>query len=70
MDPVLADVYSTALTSAPFVIAAYALIWVILLVFVVMMIAKSRKTDEDIDALRDAVERLESKRSEKADGDR
>ena len=70
MDPVLADVYSTALTSAPFVIAAYALIWVILLVFVVMMIAKSRKTDKDIDALRDAVERLESKRSEKADGDR
>ena len=70
MDPVLADVYSTALTSAPFVIAAYALIWVILLVFVVMMIAKSRKTDEYIDALRDAVERLESKRSEKADGDR
>lgn len=64
MDPVLADVYSTALTSAPFVIAAYALIWVIVLAFVIAMIVKSRKTDKDISALRDAVERLERKRDE------
>lgn len=61
MDPVLADVYSTALSSAPFVIAAYALIWVILLAFAILMFMKSRKTQKDIDALREAIERRERK---------
>ena len=61
MDPVLADVYSTALSSAPFVIAAYALIWVILMVFAILMFVKSRKTQKDIDALKEAIERRERK---------
>lgn len=61
MDPVLADVYSTALTSAPYVIAAYALIWVILMVFAIAMFVKSRKTQKDIDALKEAIERRERK---------
>lgn len=65
MDPILADVYSTALPAAPYVIAAYALIWVILLVFCVAMFVRSRKTQKDIDALRDAVERLERERAKK-----
>ena len=61
MDPVLADVYSTALTAAPYVIAAYALIWVILMVFAIAMFVKTRKTQKDIDALKEAIERRERK---------
>ncbi|MBS5450418.1 MAG: hypothetical protein KHY83_09305 [Coriobacteriia bacterium] len=61
MDPVLADVYSTALSSAPFVIAAYALIWIILMAFAIAMFIKSRKTQKDIDALKEAIERRERK---------
>lgn len=65
MDPVLADVYSTALSSAPFVIAAYALIWVILLAFAILMFVKTRKTQKDIDALKEAIERRERKEARK-----
>lgn len=67
MDPILAEVYSTALPAAPFVIAAYALVWVILLVFCLAMFACSKKTQKDIDALRDAVERLERERGDRQD---
>lgn len=61
MDPILADVYSTALPAAPYVIGAYALIWVILMVFAIAMFVRSRKTQKDIDALREAIERRERK---------
>ena len=33
MNPILADIYSTILPSAPYIIAAYALLWVALLVY-------------------------------------
>lgn len=61
MDPILEEVYSTVLTAAPFVIAAYALIWVILMVFVVAMLLRVKRTQKDIDALREAIERRERK---------
>ena len=31
MNPVLADIYSTVIPSMPFIIAAYALLWAVLL---------------------------------------
>ena len=61
MDPILEQVYSTVMNAAPFVIAAYALIWIAILVFAVIMMMRARKTDQDIEALRDAIERLERK---------
>lgn len=61
MNPVLEEAYSTVLSGAPFVIGAYALIWAILCAFVVVMLARSRKTAADIDALRQAVSRLEAR---------
>lgn len=45
MNPVLADIYSTVIPSAPFIIAAYGIIWVVLLVYVVM-IARGLKRGE------------------------
>ena len=60
MDPVLAEVY-TNISSAPLLIVAYALIWVILLVFVIAMLVRTKKTQKDIDALKEAIERRERK---------
>lgn len=65
MDPILEEVYSTIMPSAPYVIGAYALIWVILLVFVIAMLRRSQKTQKDIDALNEAIERRERKLVEK-----
>ncbi len=61
MDPILEEVYSTIIPSAPYVIGAYALIWAILLVFVIAMLAKTKRTQKDIDALKDAIERRQDK---------
>lgn len=59
MNPVLEEVYSTVMPAAPFVVGAYVFIWVILAVFIVIMFLNARKTRQDIDALRDALERRE-----------
>ncbi|MBE6070009.1 MAG: hypothetical protein E7211_20325 [Clostridium lundense] len=67
MDPILQEVYSIILPSAPFVIAAYVGIWVVLLVFVVMMLLRTKKTQKDIDALNEAIEYREGKLGKKAD---
>ena len=69
MDPILAEVYSTIIPSAPFVIAAYVGIWVVLLVFVVVMLLKTKKTQKDIDALTEALEYRERKLGKQADED-
>lgn len=61
MDPILEEVYSTVLSGAPYVIGAYALLWLVLMVFVVAMLLKSRKTRQDIEILQSALERLEAK---------
>ena len=61
MDPILEEVYSTIIPSAPYVIGAYALIWAILLAFVIAMLAKTKRTQKDIDALKDAIERRQDK---------
>lgn len=63
MNPVLADIYSTILPSAPYVIGAYALIWLILLVYVAIVVSGMKKTEQQIavleEALRDAAARTE-----------
>lgn len=56
MDPILAEIYSTVLPAAPFVIAAYVGIWLVLFVFVFMLWRKSKRTNEDIEALKRALE--------------
>ncbi|MDO4596365.1 MAG: hypothetical protein Q4B30_05285 [Coriobacteriaceae bacterium] len=56
MDPILSEVYSTVLPAAPYVLAAYVGIWVILFVFVLYLWNKSKKTDQDIEALKRALE--------------
>ena len=48
MDPILEEVYSIIVPSAPYVIGAYALIWVVLLVFVIIMLVSTKKTQKAV----------------------
>ena len=51
MNPILADIYSTILPSAPFVIGAYALLWAVLFVYVAMIVRGMKKTEAQIAVL-------------------
>jgi len=64
MDPILADIYSTVLTAAPYVIAAYALIWLILLVYVFIVVFGLKRTEKQMAAL---VEELHAEHKDSAD---
>lgn len=56
MDPILSEVYSTVLPAAPYVLAAYIGIWLVLFIFVLALWHKSKRTSEDIEALKQALE--------------
>lgn len=55
MNPVLADIYSTIIPSAPFIIAAYALMWAALLVYVAIVLRGLKKTEAQMAVLEEAV---------------
>jgi len=55
MNPILADIYSTILPSAPYIIAAYALLWVALLVYVLMVFRGAKKATAQLTLLEEAV---------------
>ncbi|OUP06817.1 CcmD family protein [Collinsella sp. An2] len=61
MDPILAEVYSTVLPAAPYVIGAYVGIWVVLFVYVMVLSRRAKRTRDDIDALREALHSREDK---------
>ena len=61
MNPVLEEIYSTIIPSAPFLIAAYALIWLVLLVFVLVSLHGMKKTEAQIAVLEEAVAELKAK---------
>ncbi len=58
MDPVLAEIYSTVLGAAPFVIAAYALIFLVLCGYVVFIMTKLKRTEKKLAALEEHVDAL------------
>ena len=55
MNPILADMYSTVIPSAPFLIAAYALVWVVLLVYVIVVVRGLKKTEAQMAVLEEAL---------------
>jgi len=55
MDPILAEIYSTVLTAAPFVIGAYALMWFVLLVYLLMVTFGIKRTEKQMAALEEAI---------------
>lgn len=46
MNPILAEIYSTIIPSAPYLIAAYALIWIVLLAFVLVVHRNVKKAND------------------------
>lgn len=58
MNEILSSVYGAVLPSAPYVIAAYALIWIALFVFVAIVVRGFKKSESDIALLEERVEEL------------
>lgn len=55
MNPLLEEIYSTILPSAPYLIAAYALIWVLLLAYVGIIMRGQKKAEQRMMLLEEAV---------------
>ena len=60
MNPILADMYSTVIPSAPFIIAAYAIVWAALLIYVIITVRGLKKTEAQIALLEEAIQRKAS----------
>ena len=61
MNPVLVEIYSTVIPSMPFIIAAYALLWAVLLIYVFVSMRGMKKTEQQIAVLEEAVAELTAK---------
>ncbi len=61
MNPVLAEIYSTILPSAPYIVAAYALMWLVLLIYVVMIVRNHKKTEAQMSILEEQVAELRAR---------
>ena len=55
MNPVLADMYSTVIPSAPFIIAAYAIVWLALLVYVAIVVRNLKATEKRVALLEEEI---------------
>ncbi|MCL1799655.1 MAG: hypothetical protein FWG23_07975 [Eggerthellaceae bacterium] len=51
MNPVLTEIYSTVLQAAPYVIGAYALIFLVLFVYVFIIMRGLKKTEQQMAVL-------------------
>ena len=60
MDPVLQEIYKTVLDAAPFVLAAYALLWVGLFGFVFFVLRRVTKVERELAVVEEAMERRAS----------
>ena len=58
MNSVLAEIYSTIIPSAPFVIAAYALIFLILFVFVFVTVKGLKKTEREMRLIEERLDEI------------
>lgn len=55
MNAVLIEIYSTVIPSAPYIIAAYAFIWIALLAYVVFITRGTKKAEAQLTLLEEAV---------------
>ena len=56
MNPVLVEIYSSILPAAPYVIGAYALMFLALFVYVFMVVRGLKKTEKQMAVLEEAIE--------------
>lgn len=64
MDPVLAEIYSTIIPSAPYIIAAYALLWIALLAYVLVIMRGVKRANARMALIE---EELADRKAEKDD---
>lgn len=55
MNPVLVEIYSTIIPSAPYIIAAYALMWAAILVYVFIIVRGLKKTEAHMAVLEETL---------------
>ena len=51
MNSVLEEIYSTIIPSAPYIIAAYALVWLVLFIYVFYVVYNLKKTEKQMAVL-------------------
>lgn len=56
MDPILESIYSTVVPSAPYIIAAYVLLWAALFVYVFIVMRGVKKAESQLSLLEEALE--------------
>lgn len=66
MDPILSEIYSTVLPAAPYVLAAYTLMWLVLFAVLVASLLRLGKMRKDIFLLEQGIKRLELQDSQRA----
>ncbi len=54
MNPILEEIYSTIIPAAPYLIMAYALLWVALLVYVFVIARGQRRAEKQLELLEEA----------------
>lgn len=57
MDPVLQQIYKTVLGAAPYVLAAYGLLWVGLMGYIALGIRRVSKLEKQLDVLEESLAR-------------
>jgi len=60
MNPILEEIYSTVLPAAPFLIAAYALMWVVLLIYILIITTRLRSTEKQMAILEETLAHRQS----------
>ena len=55
MNPILEEIYSTIIPSAPYIIAASALMWLAILVYVFVVVRGLKKTEAQMAVLEEAL---------------
>ena len=61
MNPVLVEIYSTIVPSMPFIIGAYVLMWLAILVYMLVITLSYKKTEKQMAVLEEAVAELQAK---------
>ncbi len=64
MNPILEEIYSTIIPSAPYIIVAYALIWVALLAYMLIVMRGISRAEAQMRVLEETLEETRQKPSE------
>jgi hypothetical protein len=67
VNTVLEQIYATILPSAPFVIAAYALMWCALVVYVIYMTVKLKRTEAQMAVMEESLKKIDAEKNNASD---